>query len=81
MNSPPEPMALKDLAVLLIKHYQIHEGLWDLALEMQVAAGRMGPTPEQQLPGAMFIVSRIGLQKSEAPGPLTVDAAAVNPTT
>ncbi len=80
MSSQPEPLALKDLTALLIRHYGLHDGLWDLAVEMQIAAGRMGQTPDQALPGAMFLISRIGLQKSETAGPGTVDAATVNPS-
>jgi hypothetical protein len=79
--SPPEPLSLRDIAVLLVKHYGLREGLWDLNLELQVGIGSFGPTREKALPGAMFGVGRIGLTRTpkENAGPNTVNAAELNP--
>lgn len=73
------PLPLRDLAVILIKHYGIHEGLYDLSVEFQIGIGAVGPSPTALTPGAMIGVSRIGLIPSSIEGPTTVDAAVVNP--
>lgn len=73
------PMTLKELAELLIKEKNLHEGLFDLAFEFQIAVGGVGPTTESLVPGAMIGVSRVGLTQTQQVGPHTVDAALVNP--
>lgn len=72
----PQPLPLKDVAELLVKYYGLDEGLWELALELKVGVGQFGATPDAELPGATFGVSRIGLARVLAAGPRTVDAAA-----
>lgn len=72
-------MSLADLAVVLIKHHGITEGLFNASIEFNIGVGEMGPTPDSVLPGAMIGVSRVGLAKAVQPGPNTVDAAKVNP--
>jgi hypothetical protein len=74
-----DPLSLRELAEVLIKHYEIHEGNYDLALEFQIGVGQVGPNPELQLPGAMVSVSRIGLIQATNIRPTTVDASIVNP--
>lgn len=73
---------LTELTEILIKHQGLHEGLYNLSLEFQLAVGAVGPTPELLCPGAMIGVSRIGLSKTaaEKANNHTVDAAKVNPT-
>jgi hypothetical protein len=72
-------LELHDLAELLVKHHDLHEGLYDLAFEFQIAVGAIGPSPESVLPGAMIGIKGVGLMKAEKNGPQTVDAAKVNP--
>ncbi|MGZ5055194.1 MAG: hypothetical protein ACXWAT_09665 [Methylobacter sp.] len=74
-----DPLSLKELGEVLIKHYGIHEGIYDLVLEFQIGVGQVGPTPEVQFPGAMVSVSRIGLTQATTIGQTTVDASIVNP--
>jgi hypothetical protein len=81
IKPPFEPLPLKEVAAMLVKQYDIHEGLWEVAIEVQVGIGNFGQVPEDVLPGAMFRMSRIGLNRVPISGPLTVDAAAVNPAT
>ena len=69
----------RDLAEILVNHYDFHEGLYDLAFEFQIAVGAIGPSPESVLPGAMIGIKSIGLMKADKNGPQTVDAAKVNP--
>lgn len=78
-TAPFPPMTLKELIVLIIKEKDLHEGIFTLELELQIAVGGFGPTPELVMPGAMFGVSRIGLTQVQQVGPQTVDAAQVNP--
>lgn len=74
-----DPLSVKDLTALLIKHYGLHEGNFDLLIEFQIGMGAFGPTPDMQAPGAMIGVSKMGLARSAQIGPLSVDAAVVNP--
>lgn len=73
------PLRMKDVVELLIKHYDLHEGKYELWLEFQMGFGAAGPNPESVLPGAFLGISRLGLTPSEADGPFAVDAAVVNP--
>lgn len=77
--APTEPLTLKQLTTILIKHHGLHEGLYDLSIEFSFAVGAIGPKPDELLPGAMIGVSRIGISTPSSPGPNTVDAAEVNP--
>ena len=70
---------MKEVAELLVKHYGFHDGKFDLLLEYQFGAGAFGPTPETVNPGVMIGIAKLGLTPSAQPGPLTVDAAQVNP--
>jgi hypothetical protein len=77
--SQPEILTLKDIAELLIKHKGLTEGLYNLSFRFEIAVGAVGPTPGAAVPGVMFGVSGVGLEKVPVAGPLTVDAAIVNP--
>lgn len=70
---------LREITELLVKHQGLHEGLFDLAIEFQIAVGAVGPDPSSIVPGAMFGVKRIGLMKTIKTGISTVDAAEINP--
>jgi len=70
---------LREIAELLVRHQGLHEGLYDLAIEFQIAVGGVGPSPESILPGAMVGVKRIGLKQAALLGPTTVDASIINP--
>lgn len=86
MNQPatstpaPELLSLREVVVLLIKHYGLREGLWDLNIELTLGVGAFGPSREKAMPGALVGVQRIGLSRTpkENAGPNTVDAADVN---
>ena len=73
------PLSMRDLAGVLVKHYGIHEGHFDLLIEFQIGMGAVGPDPSALTPGAMIGVSRVGLIPSKTEGPTTVDAALINP--
>lgn len=86
MQADTNPMQIQDTSIsieelitILIKHKNIHEGLFGLAVQFEVAVGGVGPSPESIYPGAMIGVSGFGLGKAESPGPRIVDASEVNP--
>lgn len=70
---------LQEVVTTLLKEQKIHSGFYEIGIELQVAVGTLGPAPEAALPGAMFGVKRIGLNKVEQMTPLSVDAAVANP--
>lgn len=74
------PLSLRELTEVLIKHYGLHEGFYDLLVEFQIGSVAIGPDPNVRIPGLTFGVSKIGLSESKkAEGSMTVDAALVNP--
>lgn len=76
---PARQYNLTELAALLVRDQGLHEGLYSLVVEFQVAVGSVGPSPDMIMPGAMVGFSKIGLLPATKPGPNTVDAAEVNP--
>ncbi len=70
----------QELAEILIKQQDVHEGLWGVYFELGIGAGN-APSPDGNLvPTAAVLLQRVGIQKfdQEVQG-LTVDAAVVNP--
>lgn len=77
---PGTSLSIRELTTtVLIKHYGIHEGLFDLLIEFHLGVGAVGPDPNELSPGAMIGISRIGLNPSTNTGPMSIDAAIVNP--
>ena len=70
-----------ELAEILIKQLDIHEGLWGVYIEFGFGAANVGnsPDPKTVMPAGLSFVNKIGIQKFDAPNNLTVDAAQVNP--
>jgi len=64
----------------LIKHHNLHEGLWGLYVEFGIAATNAGPSQDQLNPAAIVPIVKIGLQKFDKPNNMTADAAVVNPS-
>lgn len=74
----------KELAEILVKQQNIHEGLWGIVIEFAFAAGLVPfpPSPEpnsNMVPAAIVPVGRIGIQKFDSANSVTVDASLVNP--
>ena len=69
----------RDLVAILLKHNNIHEWLFDLAVEFQIGVGAVGPNAESAAPGVAIGVHRIGLVPAPKIGPNTVNAAEANP--
>lgn len=73
------PLEIRELTAVLVKHYGLHDGLYDLYLEYQMAFGNFGPSASQLVPSALVGLSKLGVTKVTQTGPLTVDASEVNP--
>jgi hypothetical protein len=76
-------LTIRELTELLIKHNNIHNGLWFVSLEFAFTAGNV-PIADSDgnialRPTGMVSVQRIGIQRSDLPFPLTVNAAETNP--
>jgi hypothetical protein len=71
----------KELLEILVKASGIHEGSWMLQMNFGFTAGNFGPSDENILPGAVSVVSHVGITRApeNAPKGLVVDAAEVNP--
>ncbi len=74
------PLSIRELTEVLIKHYGLHEGRYELIVEFQLGKGAISPEPGTSLPGLIFGVSKVGLIPSAADGATGVDAAISNPT-
>ena len=71
----------QEIAELMVKQQDIHEGLWNLFVEFGIGAANASQTPGgPAVPTAIVPIQRMGLIRSDerVPG-ITVDAAAVNP--
>ena len=68
-----------ELAEMMVKQQDIHEGLWSIYLKFGIQGANLGPTPEDILPAAIVPVLEIGIQRVNKANRLTVDAAIVNP--
>lgn len=80
LSTPIQPtLSLGELTEILIKHYGLHEGEYDLLIEFQIGTGMSGPTEETKCPSAFIGVSKIGLMQASVHSPNRVDAAKVNP--
>lgn len=73
------PLSIRELTDVLIKHYGLHEGCYELIVEFQLGKGAISPEPGTSLPGLIFGVSKVGLIPSAAGGATGVDAAISNP--
>ena len=73
------PFTHQELAEILIKHKNIHEGLWGIYVEFGIGATNIGQGPNDILPAAIVPIVKLGLQRFPEPNNLTVDAAKVNP--
>jgi len=73
------PFTYQELAEILIKHKNIHEGLWGIYVEFGIGATNIGQGPNDMLPAAIVPIVKLGLQRFPEPNNLTVDAAKVNP--
>jgi hypothetical protein len=74
----------KEVTLALIKHQNIHEGIWQLYVEFGIAAGNLPMSEESQdnlrlCPTAIVPIKAIGLMRVDKENPLALDASKVNP--
>ena len=75
---------LKEVAAALVKERGIHEGLWQLNVEIVFGPGQFGPTQTDLKPGVFMSVGRLQITRVNPDAPeaaIAVDAAVVNPRT
>jgi hypothetical protein len=70
-----------ELAEILVKRMDIHEGLWGIYFEFSLQGANVPTSPDLKtvVPAAINFVQKVGIQRFDAPNNLTVDAAQVNP--
>ena len=73
-----DPIGLKELAEILIKHHGVKEGLYEVSPEIAIVAGGVN-FPGEKIPGVVLGIRSVKLQKAAAGSTLAVDAAACNP--
>lgn len=78
-------LSYKELVKALIKHQNLHEGIWQIYIEFGISGGNM-PIASQQNPGdirltpvAVIPITKIGLLQVDKENPLALDASKVNP--
>ena len=74
----------KELAALLVKHADIHQGHWGIHLELALSGGTFPvlSSPNSTftlMPVGIVAIAKIGIHKFDQPNPLTVDASEINP--
>jgi hypothetical protein len=69
----------KELIEAIIKHQELHEGIWQLYVEFGLAGANVQTGENQVSPAAIVGIKGIGLNKVEAESPIAVDASKVNP--
>jgi hypothetical protein len=69
----------KELAEILVKHQNIHDGIWGLFIRFGIGASNVGASEADLNPAAIVPVMEIGLQKFDKETNISVDAAKVNP--
>jgi hypothetical protein len=70
-----------ELAEILIKKLELHEGLWGVYFELGLGGANVPTTPDGKTltPAAVSFIKNVGIQRYDSPSNLTVDAAQVNP--
>ena len=69
----------REIAEMLIKKQDIHEGIWALSLRFNFTASNVGPSQTEIYPSAVASVVQIGLHKVDTESNIALDAAKVNP--
>ena len=72
------PLEWKGVAIALVKALGLHEGIWGVWVEFAIV-GMNANVNDVTRPAALIPVQRMGLRRETAVGPLSVDAAVVNP--
>jgi len=68
----------QELAELMIQKLGLSEGLWIIYMRFGIGAANAGAGPEDLRPTALVPVLEIGLQRTDEPSNLTVDASTLS---
>jgi hypothetical protein len=70
-----------ELAEMMIKKLDLHEGLWGIYLEFALGGANVPTSPDSKTiaPAAITLIKGVGIQRFDAPNNLALDAAEVNP--
>jgi len=80
--------AMPEIAEILVKKQDIHEGYWGIFVKFGIGAANVpqkasaDATPSEIpsiLPAAIVPILELGIQRFDSPNSLTVDAAKINP--
>jgi len=74
-DAPAFSLSMNELTAVLVKHYGLTEGKYELGIEFQIGVGPVGPPNQQLLPGVVLGVKSVGLSPSAVDTATTVDAA------
>jgi|SRR5215813_12753598 len=69
----------KELAGILVKQQGLHEGFWSIYVRFGINAANVSLNNAAHVPTAIVPVLEVGIQRDLERGPLSVDAAEVNP--
>jgi hypothetical protein len=72
--------AHKEIAEMLVHKQGLHDGLWTLGFQLGMG-NTLAPSPTggDPVPAVVVSILSIALQKADKDGPMTIDAAKVNP--
>ena len=69
----------KELATILVKSQNLHEGIWGIAVRFGLKATNIGESENDLRPAAVLPLLEISLQRFDKETNISVDAAKVNP--
>ncbi len=73
-----DPLDIKQLTAVLIKHYKKKTGHYEIGPEFAFSVGMAGPNPDKIMPTVMVGLSRIALVEVSKPTPISVDAESIH---
>lgn len=69
----------KELAEVMVKHLDIHEGLWSVFFRFGISGFNLSLNDSPYVPSAIVPILQVGINRESEVTPLSVDAAVVNP--
>lgn len=69
----------REVVEALIKHQDLHEGIWQLVVTFALGASNIATAEDELAPSAIIPIKSIGLLKVDKESSLAVDATKVNP--
>jgi hypothetical protein len=71
--------SFKEIATILVKNSDLHEGIWGVFFNFGIQANNVGPNESELRPAALIPIIQMGLMRVDKETNLSVDAAKVNP--